>query len=156
MSNNHQKIFIDSSILVEFEKQSKTDLLLHLMGNKNFNLYLNCTVLSEYTYYLLAIEGGKSPRAIKEDENIGAILTRNNPEPFLSAFQMVALRPEIPATFLEMMSKYNLLPNDALILADCKLNSIDALATYDTKDFSMACDQEGIELISSVSDLSLI
>jgi len=60
------------------------------MGNKNFNLYLNCTVLSEYTYYLLAIEGGKSPRAIKEDENIGTILTRNNPEPFLSAFQMVA------------------------------------------------------------------
>ena len=155
MSNNHRKIFIDSSILVEFEKQTKTDLLLQLMSDKALNLFVNCTVLSEYTYYLLAIEGGKSPRAIKEDENIGAILIRNNPEPFLSTFQMVALRPEVTTTFLEMMSKYNLLPNDALILADCKLNSIDTLATYDIKDFSLACDQEGIQLVSSISDLSL-
>ncbi|MDR6807911.1 putative nucleic acid-binding protein [Dyadobacter sp. BE34] len=155
MSNNHRKIFIDSSILVEFEKQTKTDLLLQLMSDKALNLFVNCTVLSEYTYYLLAIEGGKSPRAIKEDENIGAILIRNNPEPFLSTFQMVALRPEVTTTFLEMMSKYNLLPNDALILADCKLNSIDTLATYDIEDFSLACDQEGIQLVSSISDLSL-
>lgn len=154
MSNNHRKIFIDSSILVEFEKQSKTDLLLHLMSDKAFNLFVNCTVLSEYTYYLLAIEGGKSPRAVKEDENIRTILTRNDPEAFLSIFQIVALKPEITATFLKMMSKYNLLPNDALILADCKLNSIDTLATYDIKDFSKACAQEDIQLVNSISDLS--
>jgi len=55
-----------------------------------------------------------------------------------------------------MMSKYNLLPNDALILADCKLNSIDALATYDIRDFSRACKQEEIKLINSISDLLLI
>lgn len=156
MSNNHQKIFIDSSILVEFEKQTKTDLLLHLMSNKALDLLVNCTVLSEYTYYLLAIEGGKSPRAIKEAESISAILARNNPEPFLSIFQTVGLKPEITPMFLQMMSKYNLLPNDALILADCKLNSIEMLATYDIKDFSGPCHKEGIRIISGISDLSLI
>ncbi len=150
MSNNHRKIFIDSSILVEFEKQTKTDLLLHLMRREE----LNSTVLSEYTYYLLAIEGGKSPRSVKEDRNIRAILSQNNPEPFLSTFQIAPLQTEITATFLEMMSKYNLLPNDALILTDCKLNAINALASYDIKDFSQACKEEGILLISSLSDLT--
>lgn len=153
MSNKNRRIFIDSSILVEFEKQTKTDLLLNLMSDSSLDLLVNCTVLSEYTYYLLAIDGGKSPRAIKEDESISTILTRNDPEPFLSVFQIVGLKPQITATFLENMSKYNLLPNDALILADCKLNAIEALATYDVKDFAKACELEGINLISSVADI---
>lgn len=44
MSNNHRKIFIDSSILVEFEKQTKTDLLLHLMSDNAISLFVNCAV----------------------------------------------------------------------------------------------------------------
>nr|WP_295929267.1 type II toxin-antitoxin system VapC family toxin [uncultured Dyadobacter sp.] len=153
MSNNHHKIFIDSSILVEFAKQTKTDLLLHLMSLDELDLYVNPTVISEYTYYLLAIEGGKSPRSVKEDGNIATILSENNPEPFLTIFQIASFQTEITVTFLEMMSKYNLLPNDALILADCKLNSINVLASYDVKDFSDACKKEGILLVSSISDL---
>ena len=90
MSNNSQKIFIDSSILVEFEKQTKTDLLLHLMSSKELDLYINSTVLSEYTYYLLAIEGGKSPRSVKQDGNIAPILLRNNPKPLLDVFQVTS------------------------------------------------------------------
>lgn len=155
MSNNHRKIFIDSSILVEFEKQTKTDLLFYLMSDKASSLFVNSTVLSEYTYYLLAIESGKSPRSVKEDGNIGAIIQQNNPEPFLDVFQTTPLKPGITTVFLEMMSKYNLLPNDALILADCKLNSINALASYDVKDFSDACKKAGIQLISSMSDLQI-
>lgn len=126
------------------------------MNNEELDLCINSTVLSEYAYYLLAIEGGKSPRSVKEEGNIGAILSRNNPEPFLSLFQIAPFQTEITVTFLEMMSNYNLLPNDALILADCKLNSIDALVTYDIKDFSKACQKEGILLVNSISDLSFI
>ncbi|MGV3604492.1 MAG: type II toxin-antitoxin system VapC family toxin [Dyadobacter fermentans] len=155
MSNKHQKIFIDSSILVEFAKQTKTDLLLHLMNHGELSLFVNPTVLSEYTYYLLAIEGGKSPRSVKEDGNIAAILAENDPRPFLDIFQITPLNPEITPTFLEMMARYNLLPNDALILTDCKLNSIAALATYDVKDFSSACKHEGIKLISSTANFEL-
>lgn len=153
MSNNSHKIFIDSSILVEFAKQTKTDLLFHLMDNETLDLFVNSTVLSEYTYYLLAIEGGKSPRSVKENGSIAAILLQDNPEPFLNTFQMAPLQPELTATFLQMMSKYNLLPNDALILADCKLNAINALASYDVKDFSEACKKESIQLICSISDI---
>jgi predicted nucleic acid-binding protein len=44
------------------------------------------------------------------------------------------------------MSKYNLLPNDAIILATCKMHNITKLASYDT-DFIVPCQEEGIELL---------
>ncbi len=51
------------------------------------------------------------------------------------------------------MQQVVLLPNDALILATCKLNGIDQLASYDA-DFAAACTGEGIQLIQSVADLT--
>ncbi len=156
MSNNSQKIFIDSSILVEFKKQTRTDLLMALLANPRIELVISHTILSEYTYHLLAIEGQKSPRSIKESCSITDILLRDNPFSLFSIFSLAPTSKEITGVFLEMMSKYNLLPNDALILADCKLNKIDLLASYDVKDFTKACEQESIKLISSVIDLPLI
>ena len=46
------------------------------------------------------------------------------------------------------MSKYNLLPNDAIILATCKLHGITQLASHDT-DFIDPCKAEGIELLKN-------
>jgi len=51
------------------------------------------------------------------------------------------------------MKQYNLLPNDALILATVKINYIDILASYDKKDFENPCKEEGIKLITSISEL---
>lgn len=51
------------------------------------------------------------------------------------------------------MVTYNLLPNDALILATCKLHNIKRLASYDS-DFARACIGEGIQLIQTVADLT--
>jgi predicted nucleic acid-binding protein len=45
------------------------------------------------------------------------------------------------------MKKYNLLPNDAQILATCKIYGIAILASYDS-DFATACQEEGITLMS--------
>ena len=46
----------------------------------------------------------------------------------------------------KLMSKYNLLPNDAVILATCKLNNITKIASHDS-DFIIPCEAEGIELL---------
>lgn len=54
---------------------------------------------------------------------------------------------------MSMMGKYNLLPNDALILATCKLNGIERIASYDN-DFVAACTGERIQLIRSVIDIA--
>ncbi|WP_229214047.1 hypothetical protein [Dyadobacter flavalbus] len=70
MNSKKRKIFIDSSILVEFKKQSKTELLLELISNTDTELVINSIVLSEYTFYLLAIEGEKAPRTTKENKEI--------------------------------------------------------------------------------------
>lgn len=43
------------------------------------------------------------------------------------------------------MSKYNLLPNDAIILGTCILHEIKFLATHDS-DFDIAAPAEGIIL----------
>ncbi len=55
--------------------------------------------------------------------------------------------------YLQLMQQYNLLPNDALILATCKLNGITQLASYDA-DFDTVCRDEGIWLIKSIGDLN--
>ncbi|WP_262711954.1 PIN domain-containing protein [Dyadobacter flavalbus] len=62
---------------------------------------------------------------------------------------------DVVPVFLEMMAKYNLLPNDALILASCKLNNIKMLASFDENDFTIACAGENIKLVQSVADLSI-
>ncbi|HHG75545.1 MAG TPA: PIN domain-containing protein [Persephonella sp.] len=50
------------------------------------------------------------------------------------------------------IEKYNLLTNDALILATCKYYGIDKIASLDS-DFEKATVSENIKLIRSVNDL---
>jgi predicted nucleic acid-binding protein len=50
------KVFIDSSLLIEYEKQTKTELLEALMES-NRQIFINPIVVSEYLYQLLGIIG---------------------------------------------------------------------------------------------------
>ena len=154
MSSKINQIFIDISILVEFKKRTRTEFLFGLLAISELELAINPIVLSEYTFYLLAIEGDKSPRSIKENGDIGSILNKDQPEQFLSIFKILQNGNEIIPVYLHMMQEYNLLPNDALILASCKLHNIKALATYDTRDFMKACNAENILLIQDISALN--
>lgn len=52
------------------------------------------------------------------------------------------------------MSKYNLLPNDALLLAACKTHGIPAFASFDP-DFIAPCRGEGIRLLQTPADFQL-
>jgi predicted nucleic acid-binding protein len=51
------------------------------------------------------------------------------------------------------MQKYNLLPNDALILATCKIYQIQQIASFDSTDFEKACLGENIKLVQRIEDL---
>ncbi|TLU97874.1 type II toxin-antitoxin system VapC family toxin [Dyadobacter luticola] len=152
MTNEKHKVFIDSSILVEFRKHSRTELLLHLLDNPNLDLVINSVVLSEYTFHLLAIEGKKAPRTIKENQQIPEILTTDRPQSFLSIFTVLENGNEVIPVYLRMMESYNLLPNDALILATCKLHNIKMLASHDATDFETACSAENLILIQTPED----
>lgn len=45
------------------------------------------------------------------------------------------------------MTKYNLLPHDAIILATCKIHLIKNLASHDS-ELRLPCDAEGINFIT--------
>ncbi|NEU65810.1 type II toxin-antitoxin system VapC family toxin [Spirosoma agri] len=147
------KLFLDSSILVEWAKKTQTSLFDHLANSDKYELCINHTILSEFTYYWLAIGGGKAPVTLKRDGAIPSVLKLYNPISLLKKVTWLTTDQAIIPLYLKLMEDYNLLPNDALILATCKLNSVNQLASYDA-DFEAACIGEGIQLIRQVSDLA--
>lgn len=149
------RIFLDSSVLIEFENGRNRELLTALITNPNFILCLNSVVASEYFYKLLGIIGGKSPMSICESKKIEDVLSQHNTERFLSFFTILDTPKEAVLLSLSFMKKYNLLPNDALILATCKIHNINVLASLDT-DYTYACQQENIQLIYSNDIISLL
>lgn len=60
---------------------------------------------------------------------------------------------EISVSAFEMMKRYNLLPNEALIIATCIHNNIKNLASYDS-DFKIASNSNGIKLLSQVDEIN--
>lgn len=75
MTNN---VFIDSSILVEYIKGSKTALLNSIISKKEVVPYINEIVVSELLLYFLSVNGNAAPRTLKSGEKIGAIFQEHS------------------------------------------------------------------------------
>ncbi len=106
-------------------------------------------------YKLLGIIAGKSPMSVCKSRQIEATLELHDTVGFLSNFVYLNISKVAMIQSISFMKAYNLLPNDALILATCKLENIPVLASDDS-DFFKACQKEGIQLISKMEDLLLI
>jgi len=104
-------------------------------------------------YQLLGILGGRSPLSICESDMINETLSVHDTKSFLSGFQMLSIPDGALPMAIDFMKKHNLLPNDAIILASCKIQNVRVLASFDS-DFFNACAAENIRLITSVADLS--
>jgi len=148
MSN---KIFLDSSILVEAYKGSKKELLIAIARPADINLFISSIVLSEFYFHFVAYEANTSPMTAKEKGEVANIFSSKNPESLMAEFIMIDGDESTPEMAANLMGTYNLLPNDALILTICKLHQIPALASYDP-DFVNVCKGENITLLSSVED----
>jgi uncharacterized protein len=70
----------------------------------------------------------------------------------LPGFTHLEHNSNIAETGLEYMKRYNLLPNDALILASCKSHNISHIATFDA-DFINPCSDLGITVLKAVRDI---
>ena len=110
-------------------------------------------MLSEFAYYWLVVEGKKAPVTLKRTGAIPGIIATHSPVDLLTRLILLEAGPAIIPLYLQYMEQYNLLPNDALILATCKLNGITQIASYDN-DFVVACTGEGIQLVQTVADLT--
>jgi len=90
--------------------------------------------------------------SVCESRQIEVTLNKHDTETFLSPLNLLQIPAPAITLGLDFMKKYNLLPNDAFILATCKLQGIAVLASFDS-DFKNACVQEGIVLINNALQL---
>ncbi len=146
------KIFIDTNILVEYLKGKNTDFLESLLTSKHDGLFINQVVWSEFLFHYLALISNKSPLSVKMANEIASTFNSRNPFDMLPGVMQLSHSKSIGDEAFELMNKFNLLPNDALILATCKFNDIGFLATYDT-DFEIPCKKLGIEILKNSDDI---
>ena len=146
-----KRVFLDSSVLVEYRKGSRTDLLDKLLDDESIELVISQVVASEYLYYLIAIFGGKAPLTIKGAGEIGKTIRQGNPNELLEKLEWAADNKQVMLKASEIMEAYNLLPNDALILSICLVHHIKYIASFDS-DFFEACNDLNIKLLQDISD----
>jgi len=146
------KVFIDSSVLVEYMKGNSTEFYEALLLKNHEGLFINQVVFSEFVFYFIALKSGKSPLTVKMANEIPPTLSNQNPLELLPGIIHLEHNYEIARTSLGFMKKYNLLPNDALILATCKYYNINYIATLDA-DFLSPCSNLAITVIKAVGDI---
>lgn len=143
MNNN---VMIDSSILIEYIKKTKTALLNSLLGDDTTTCCISEIVVSEFLFYYLKINATASPLSVKSSKRIKPVLENSSDYLLIHLFHFLQTDNSLYNLVPHFMSKYNLLPNDAIILATCKMHNITRLASHDT-DFIIPCQREGIELL---------
>ncbi len=118
------KFFLDSSFIVELLKGNKIAKGINsfLIKSKGTLFFYNHIVLSELVYQLY----------FKRSFDLFLI------EEILKNFDLLELNRPIKDLALDYIKKYNLKPNDALILATCKYYGIPYLISLD-EDFCEAC-----------------
>jgi predicted nucleic acid-binding protein len=100
------------------------------------------------TFHYLALAGNKAPLTLKVNKEIGTYLNDGFLESSLSELQKTENNASLSEIF-RLMKEYNLLPNDAIILADTINLGIKYIATFD-KDLIESSKVENIVVIDSL------
>lgn len=155
MRSMSNRIFVDSSVLIEYYKGANTSFLEALFAGTEIRLFINQIVVSEYLYQCIVLDSGgqPAPLTLKRNGRIPEIISGHDHADFLGFFHCLQDDAAIFAVAPALMEQYNLLPNDAIILGLCKLLQIKAVASLDRGDLEVFCQNEGIALLSSVADL---
>ncbi len=144
------KIFIDSCILIEYTKGRGVQFFNFMVDS--YDLLINQVVTSEYLYKYIGIKLQKAPLTSKVNGTVQQAFTDGKAYLLLKHLHYLPCNNEITISAIDLMKKYNLLPNDALILATCIANNIEYLATYDS-DFEIPCIEENIAILNNLSQL---
>lgn len=138
MTITTNKVFVDSSILIESEKGNYREFLQVLYFDPSIELCFNDVVVSEFLFNFISLQSGKAPLTIKEKKVIAAVMEIYMEDELLKNFEFIPSTKELLTVVPALRGKYNLLSNDAIILATCKINDIPILASQDT-DFVLPC-----------------
>ena len=139
-------VFIDSSVFLDFlEGKERAKALLEeyscLEG------YINIIVFSEVLFvYIKATTGKKSYELKKKPELVKSIELKDIVE-LLGRYRTLDVGEAVKSEAAWFITKYGLLPNDALIAATCKHHGINKIATFDP-DFKRV---DFLEIITNLS-----
>jgi uncharacterized protein len=153
INEEKMKLFLDSGIFIEYLKGRKIDFYEFLI-QQDYELFINQVVFSEFLYYFIGTVGNKSPLAIKESGRLPDCLKDRNPIDMIPGVQVLNHNSGISQSAIDIIKQFNLLPNDALILATCKYFDIKYLATFDS-DFEVPCNSLGIRIFNDKSELKV-
>ncbi len=101
------KIFLDSSVLVEWAKKTQTELYDYLSAATPYTLCVSHIVLSEFAYYWLVVEGKKAPVTLKRDGVIPRIIASHSPIDLLTKSVLLETGPAVIPLYLRYMEQYN-------------------------------------------------
>jgi len=149
------KIFVDTSFFVEyFLGNIKAMEIYEIIKSKE--LWTSVNVVEEATYILMKLTASDLSnenshyeiiKRLKDDEKIYEVCV-NKSRAFYSSLIGAGVKILMPASWestLEIMEKYHLLPNDALIAATCKHYGIEKIAAFD-EDFRKVDFLEVVEV----------
>jgi predicted nucleic acid-binding protein len=149
---SNRRLFVDSSVLIESEKGRKTDLFRAIIELSGVEVFISTVVVSEFLFHYLTIGENVSPRTVKERGDIRRVLGRTENHKLVQEFTLIDIDPKDLSTVADLMADFNLLPNDALIVATCLSRNIGALASFDP-DFHEVCQTNGLALLDSAEEL---
>ena len=136
---------VDTSVIVEYLKDNPeaVDLMAELLDG-DIVLFINPAVFSEVVYVMMGHYSGKAPRTIKgKPEKLPEEL--DTVFQILSDYAFVEITRETTEIARDLIRKYAMLPNDALILATCIEHGF-SLTTLDD-DFKVPAKEVGVPLL---------
>ena len=77
------RIFLDSSILIEYVKGNRTELF-DLILKHSAEKHINHIIFSEFIFHFISLMSGKSPLTIKNSKDIGRIIEEYKPGDFIN------------------------------------------------------------------------
>ena len=151
---------IDTNVLIEGIKGNAKELLFLIDDNLDeYEFCIPVNVLEELVFILLRGFSGVGYWKLKKDsDGLKAVYaTKVKPfvEYFTRFFRVLDVNFEVFKISCEIVERYGLLLNDALILATCKHYGIKYLISLD-KDFERACAEEKVVLVSDAEKLRAI
>ena len=142
-----REVFVDSSVLIEGLKGNPDAVgILYRLADENSVAIINDIVVSEFLFHYIRLKSGASPFTVKQSGKIPEFILEGEPLDFLDQFHIIPTDEETIRKAYVLMRTHNLLPNDAIILAACKINDIEYLATLDG-DLKKAAEKEGLKLL---------
>jgi len=124
-------VFVDSNVIIHhLAGDNKAKEIIENVESGGDTGYINQIVVSEVIFICLKLKTKKSAFELKKAQDIVKRVDLKNVYELLDTFIELPSDKGITRSAEDVIARYGLLPNDALIAATCKHHGIRKLATF--------------------------